>query len=1189
MKSSQIIFLVLLCMSLNLYAEKIYVKADVSGIQNGTSWQNAFSDLQKAIQKTKQGDEIWVAKGMYFPTDGTDKSISFSLKENVTLYGGFNGTETDVSQRNWELNQTILSGNIGDKSTNTDNSMHVVTTANGAVLDGFIVEDGFAMGSRGPGGGDMRGGSGRPDGTPMGQPQTHTTPQNISQSANNAGGGILNFKTCATVRNTTVRNCSAGKGGGVYNMTNPSTRPDGNSPSPVFINVKIQGNYAMGRGGGMQNDMGTNPVLINCVFTQNECSAKGGALYNDFGCSPIIIGCLFENNKADDAAAIGNDGSSCPIIIDTKIVNNSVLSNGAGLYQGSYNANMRGKGNMPLVINSVIKNNKSTTNGLHNTINWGEDWIYSWKSEIEGFNYSLDKLDEKYNNLIEIATKIKTLDAEKIDKLYSEKVKAYINSNQPMGQSGGRDKGFGTDHVLTKTADIPQNVVFVKSGNKNGDGKNWASAFTNLQDAIDASQKVGGGEIWVSAGTYKPTQDKNRSESFEIQNGVAIYGGFSGNEKSKSERDFETNKTILSGNIGNVNSAIDNSYHVVLGSVNSIIDGVTISDGYADGELTNRYGGGLYNWGYESSSIIKNCTFTNNYAEDGAAVFCFADVLSYFENVHFENNSATIGGAASFRFGASCELDNCIFSNNTATSRGGAITINYGSNVIINNSSFTQNISEGNGGAIWVDDQASQYGGTKPVITNCIFSENRASFYGGAIHNYNIATTVIQDCNFSNNVAKFGKDIANTLRCQVTISNNKSPNTDIYNDENSMVSETAIQNTELSNSLPQAKTLDNLDFSVTIIGSGNPQYNPERSQPSALVQYKGIRFLVDMGNGTMAHLEELGLTGRNSPDALLLTHNHIDHNAEFIPMVQSKLMLPTEFLIAGPSPIDEMVNYTKKFYSEDLNYRMSGRGRTFDPNHTPETVKVLTGGESFEYKGVKISTIEVPHSIKTIAYRFDADGKSIVITGDLSYTDQLQKLAKNVDVLVIDGKTGSNRNGAGITNQSRPNVRQQNSIEENIPAHATIDEIAKMGTQCNAKTIVLTHLGNQSVDAESTSKLYTNLGFKGKVIIAADFLTVTPDGESFVTEQKSNSNTSGQQRGQNATNRISHPTNIQNRNVGQTSGQQGNPMSRLDTNGDNKISESEAKGPLKENFSNLDTNKDGFITFDELPKRGQGR
>jgi ribonuclease BN (tRNA processing enzyme) len=285
------------------------------------------------------------------------------------------------------------------------------------------------------------------------------------------------------------------------------------------------------------------------------------------------------------------------------------------------------------------------------------------------------------------------------------------------------------------------------------------------------------------------------------------------------------------------------------------------------------------------------------------------------------------------------------------------------------------------------------------------------------------------------------------------------------------------------------KTLDSIDFSVTIIGSGNPQYNPERSQPSALVQYKGVKFLVDMGNGTITNLEKLGFTGKNSPDALFLTHNHIDHNAEFIPMVHSKFMLPTTFLIAGPSPIDEMTNYTKKFYKEDLNYRMQNRGKTFDENNTNETVKVLNGGETFEYKGVRISTMEVPHSIKTIAYRFDVDGKSMVITGDLSYSSTLQKLAKDVDVLVIDGKISANNN---------PNK----SAKESGEAHASVEEIAKMATESNAKTMVLTHLGNQIVNSEAVSKLYADLGFKGKVIVAADFLTITPDGNSLCLKRR---------------------------------------------------------------------------------------
>lgn len=289
-------------------------------------------------------------------------------------------------------------------------------------------------------------------------------------------------------------------------------------------------------------------------------------------------------------------------------------------------------------------------------------------------------------------------------------------------------------------------------------------------------------------------------------------------------------------------------------------------------------------------------------------------------------------------------------------------------------------------------------------------------------------------------------------------------------------------------------TINDVEFSVTIIGSGNPQYNPERSGPSALVQFNGIKFLVDMGNGTRAQLEKLGFTRRNSPDALLLTHHHLDHNEEFIPMVHQKLMLPGEFLVAGPAPIKKMTDYVYEFYNEDLNYRMKNKGKTFDPDNTNAKIKELTGDNSFSYKDVKISTTEVPHSIYTLAYRFDANGKSIVISGDLSYTRNLSKLALGADVLVLDCqiiRQGANRN------------RQRNATgNRNRPgnsAHASIEDGVRMAAEAGVKTLVITHLSSAAIDKEATKAKIAEQ-FKGEIIIAEDFLTITSEGKVFMLE-----------------------------------------------------------------------------------------
>jgi len=311
------------------------------------------------------------------------------------------------------------------------------------------------------------------------------------------------------------------------------------------------------------------------------------------------------------------------------------------------------------------------------------------------------------------------------------------------------------------------------------------------------------------------------------------------------------------------------------------------------------------------------------------------------------------------------------------------------------------------------------------------------------------------------------------------------------NAQNTTNSQTKAANSSKDAIYPKGD-IDNVEFSVTIIGSGNPQYNIDRSGPSAIVQYNGVKFLVDMGNGTRAQLEKLGFTRRNSPDALLITHHHLDHNEEFIPMVHQKYMSPGDFLVAGPAPIKEMTDYVSKFYKEDLEYRKSNQGQTFDEKNTNATVKELMGENSFSYKDVKISTTEVPHSIYTLAYRFDANGKSIVISGDLSYTPNLAKLALDADILVLDCQII--REGA---NQNRRENTSGN--KKGNSAHASIEEGAKMAAEAGVKTLVITHLSGAAIDEEATKAKIAEQ-FKGEIIIAEDFLTVSSDGKVFLLQ-----------------------------------------------------------------------------------------
>ncbi len=133
---------------LTLFSQQIrYVKSNATGANTGLNWQDAFTDLQSALQIANYGEDIWVAAGIYKPTQGDDRSATFDLPVGVRLAGGFAGTEILYGERDWENNITILSGDIGNLSIWEDNSYHVVRIYGGdslTVLDGFKIMHGRA-------------------------------------------------------------------------------------------------------------------------------------------------------------------------------------------------------------------------------------------------------------------------------------------------------------------------------------------------------------------------------------------------------------------------------------------------------------------------------------------------------------------------------------------------------------------------------------------------------------------------------------------------------------------------------------------------------------------------------------------------------------------------------------------------------------------------------------------------------------------------------------------------------------------------------------------------------------------------------------------------------------------------------------------------------------------------------------
>lgn len=168
----------------------------------------------------------------------------------------------------------------------------------------------------------------------------------------------------------------------------------------------------------------------------------------------------------------------------------------------------------------------------------------------------------------------------------------------------------------------------------------WINAYVNLNAAL--MQAESGDELWVAKGMYFPGREIH--DSFLLKDGVKLYGGFTGGEVRRSDRDIIANETILSGDIGLANVLEDNSMHI-LRSVGAfkegaLIDGFTIRDGYA----TDGMGGGALLLEEDAIISVVNSKFIHNHAKNwGGAIKCFQGIHIY--QCLFENNCATMGGA----------------------------------------------------------------------------------------------------------------------------------------------------------------------------------------------------------------------------------------------------------------------------------------------------------------------------------------------------------------------------------------------------------------------------------------------------------------------------------------------------------------------------------------------------------------
>ncbi len=271
-------------------------------------------------------------------------------------------------------------------------------------------------------------------------------------------------------------------------------------------------------------------------------------------------------------------------------------------------------------------------------------------------------------------------------------------------------------------------------------GGTWATAC-GLQHALK-DLAVSGDQLWVAAGMYKPTTGTDRMATFQLRSGIALYGGFAGTETLLSQRNWKTNVTVLSGDIGVAGNRTDNVYHVVTGSrTNStaVLDGFTVTGGYANGGTWQQYGAGMYN--YLGSPTLTNLVFAYNltgFGGLGAAMFNYNHSNPALTNVTFHDNVADngFGGGMYNVYYSSPTLTAVTFNSNFAGSYGGAMSNENFSDPVLTNVTIANNTAYYGGGAIDIRNYGSV------TLTNVTISNNKLTNpvisvrYGGAINNY---------------------------------------------------------------------------------------------------------------------------------------------------------------------------------------------------------------------------------------------------------------------------------------------------------------------------------------------------------------------------------------------------------------------------------------------------------------------
>jgi len=301
----------------------------------------------------------------------------------------------------------------------------------------------------------------------------------------------------------------------------------------------------------------------------------------------------------------------------------------------------------------------------------------------------------------------------------------------------------------------------------------------------------------------------------------------------------------------------------------------------------------------------------------------------------------------------------------------------------------------------------------------------------------------------------------------------------------------------LATSLVQAQPLAADEFRVTLLGTGSPAPIMKRFGPGVLVQAGGKNLLIDSGRGVTQRLLQSGVP-LGKVDALFITHLHSDHVVGLPDLwltgwlQASYAQRAGPFVVYGPRGTQGLMDGLAQAYDWDIKARIADQA--LKPEVIQAKVTEIKPGVIYEQDGIKVTAIEVDHGEKlqpAFGFRIDHGGRSVTISGDTRFSENLIDKAAGTDLLIHQVAAASD-------------ALLKNPVFKVILAHHTQpDEAGTVFSRVKPKLAVYYHfvlLGAPGIAAVTEKEVFemTRKTYAGPLLIGEDLMAFRIERDQVV-------------------------------------------------------------------------------------------